>query len=45
MFYETWASKKDLDAHTRMPHMKAHVQNARDLFAEPPAITLWEVIS
>ena len=45
MFYETWASKKDLDAHFHMPHMKAHMPKARDLFAEPPKITLWEVIS
>ena len=44
MFYEKWASKKDLDAHILMPHMKAHMQRARDLFAEPPKITLWELI-
>jgi quinol monooxygenase YgiN len=45
MFYEKWASKKDLDEHIHMPHMKAHMQKARDLFAAPPKITLWEVIS
>jgi len=45
MFYEKWTSKKDLDEHIHMPHMKAHMQRARDLFAEPPKITLWEVIS
>ena len=44
MFYEKWASKKDLDEHIHMPHMKAHMQRARDLFAEPPKITQWEVI-
>jgi quinol monooxygenase YgiN len=45
MFYENWASKKDLDEHARAPHMKAHMQKARELFAEPPKITLWESIS
>jgi quinol monooxygenase YgiN len=45
MFYETWAGKKDLDEHIRMPYMKAHLKRAGDLFAEPPKITLWEAIS
>ncbi len=44
MFYENWASKKDLDEHARTPHMKAHMQKARELFAEPPKISLWEMI-
>jgi quinol monooxygenase YgiN len=44
MFYEKWESKKDLDEHMQMPHMKAHLKKAGDLFAEPPKITLWEVI-
>src|SRR5512136_550854 len=44
MFYENWASKKDLDEHVHTPQMKAHMQKARELFAEPPKITLWEVI-
>ena len=44
MFYEKWMSKKDLDEHMQMPHMKAHQKKAKDLFAEPPKITLWEVI-
>jgi len=44
MFYENWASKKDLDEHVRAPHIKAHMHKARELFAEPPKITLWEVI-
>jgi quinol monooxygenase YgiN len=45
MFYEKWVSKKDLDEHLHMPHMKAHMQRAGDLFAEPPKVSLWEVIS
>jgi quinol monooxygenase YgiN len=44
MFYERWASKKDLDEHMHKPHMKAHMKKAGDLFAGPPKITLWEVI-
>jgi len=44
MFYEKWVSKKDLDEHMQMPHMKAHLKKAGDLFAEPPKITLWELI-
>lgn len=44
MFYENWASKKDLDEHARAPHMKAHMKKALELFAEPPKITLWEMI-
>lgn len=44
MFYENWASKEDLDEHVRAPHMKAHMRKARELFAEPPEITLWEAI-
>jgi quinol monooxygenase YgiN len=44
MFYEQWASRKDLDEHMHMPHMKAHLLRARELFAEPPKITLWEAI-
>ena len=44
MFYEKWVSKKDLDEHMQMPYMKAHLEKAKDLFAEPPKITLWEVI-
>jgi quinol monooxygenase YgiN len=42
MFYEKWASKSALDEHVRMPHMLSHMRKARDLFAEPPKITLWE---
>ena len=45
MFYEKWASKKDLDEHMHRPHMKAHMKRAGDLFAEPPKITIWEGIS
>ena len=45
MFYENWASKKDLDEHIHMPHMKSHMKRAGDLFAEPPKIAIWEVIS
>lgn len=42
MFYENWASKKDLDEHLNMPYMKAHLEKASKIFAKPPEITLWE---
>ena len=45
MFYENWVSKKDLDEHLAMPHMKSHLKRANELFAGPPEITLWEKIS
>lgn len=44
MFYENWASKKDLDDHLNMPYMKAHLRKAHEIFSEPPEITLWEKI-
>jgi quinol monooxygenase YgiN len=44
MFYESWVSKKDLDEHLAMPHMKSHLKRAKELFAGPPEITLWEKI-
>jgi len=44
MFYENWASKKDLNEHLEMPYMKSHMDKAKDILAEPPEITLWEKI-
>jgi quinol monooxygenase YgiN len=44
MFYENWVSQKDLNEHLAMPYMKSHLERAREIFAEPPEITLWEKI-
>jgi quinol monooxygenase YgiN len=45
MFYENWASKRDLDEHLEMPYMKSHMEKASEILAEPGDITLWEMIS
>ena len=45
MFYETWASKRDLDEHLEMPYMKSHMEKASEILAEPGDITLWEMIT
>jgi quinol monooxygenase YgiN len=44
MFYENWVSKKDLDEHLSMPHMKSHLEKVKELLAGPPEMTLWEKI-
>ncbi len=45
MFYENWASKRDLDEHPEMPYIKSHMEKASENLAEPADITLWEIIS
>jgi quinol monooxygenase YgiN len=45
MFYENWASKRDLDEHLEMPYMKSHMEKASEILAEPGDITLWEMIT
>ena len=45
MFYEKWASKKDLNEHMGMPYMKSHLEKAGEILAEPGDITLWEKIA
>lgn len=45
LFYENWASKADLDAHIGKPHLKAFLDKAEAILAEPVQITLWEMVS
>lgn len=45
MFYENWASKRDLDEHLEMPYMKSHMEKASEILAGPADITIWEMIS
>jgi quinol monooxygenase YgiN len=45
MVYENWVSKEDLDKHLAMPYMRAFMEKAEKLLAEPAEITLWERIS
>jgi len=44
MFYENWVSKKDLDEHLSMPHMKSHLEKVKEFLAGPPEMVLWEKI-
>lgn len=45
LFYENWTSKEDLDKHIEMPYLKAFLEKAEGILAEPAEITLWEMIS
>jgi quinol monooxygenase YgiN len=45
MLYENWVSKKDLDKHLEIPHLKELIGKADQILAEPLEITLWEMIS
>ena len=44
MFYEDWASKKDLDEHLSTPHMKFHGKKFKEILADAPEMTLWEKV-
>jgi quinol monooxygenase YgiN len=44
MFYENWCSREDLDEHLDQPHLRAFMDNAEALLAEPVDISLWEMI-
>ena len=43
-FYENWTSKELLDRHLQAAHVKRFIAKANELLAEPPEITLWEMI-
>jgi len=45
MVYENWVSKEDLDKHLAMSYMRAFMEKAGKLLAEPAEIALWERIS
>ncbi|MFC1835731.1 putative quinol monooxygenase [Thermodesulfobacteriota bacterium] len=45
VLYENWTSKKALDEHLEMPHLRDFLGKADDLLAEPVEITLWEMVS
>ena len=45
MFYENWSSRKALDEHLAMPYVKAFMDKAKDILAEPIEITFWEVLA
>ena len=45
MFYEIWADKEALDKHIQTPHLKALLDEADDLFAEPLDDTIREKLT
>jgi len=45
MLYENWVSKEDLDKHLSMPYMRAFMEKADRILAEPAGVTLWEMIN
>jgi quinol monooxygenase YgiN len=45
IFYENWSSREHLDKHGSTAHIRAFRSKATDLLAEPPELTLLEMIS
>ena len=43
-FYENWTSKELLDRHLQSAHVQRFIAKADELLAEPPEITLWEMV-
>ena len=43
-FYENWTSKELLERHLESAHVKWFIAKADQLLAEPPEITLWEML-
>ena len=43
-FYENWTAKELLDRHLQSAHVKRFIAKADQLLAEPPEITLWEML-
>jgi quinol monooxygenase YgiN len=43
-FYENWTSKELLDRHLQSAHVQRFIVKADQLLAEPPEITLWEIL-
>ena len=43
-FYENWTSKELLDRHLQSAHVQRFIAKADGLLAEPPEITLWEML-
>jgi len=43
-FYENWTSKELLDRHLQSAHVLRVIAKVDELLAEPPEITLWEMV-
>ncbi len=44
MFYEQWASKEALDAHTKTPHMKALGAKLKDRTDKSGGVMFYELL-
>ena len=45
IFHENWTSKECLDRHLQTPNLKSFIVKADTMLAEPPDVTLYEMIS
>jgi len=43
-FFEKWRSRQDLDKHLAKPYIKAFMDSAPPLLAEPIAVTMWSPV-
>lgn len=44
MFYENWRSREDWDKHMKMPYLQEWSKWCGENCAEPPEVTIWEMI-
>ena len=44
LFYENWQSRKHLEKHSATPRLQAFRSTVKDWLAEPPVVTLFEMI-
>ena len=45
MFHENWTSEEALNNHLATPHLKAFIEKADELLADPLDVSLWKVIT
>lgn len=45
MFYETWRSRADLDAHLKLPHLEPLLGQVDQLLARPVEMRYFEMLS
>ena len=45
LFHENWASRADLDAHGKSPHLLEWRKRSADLLAEPGQVVRWTEIA
>ena len=45
LLYETWISRRDLEAHLAMPYLQAFLGKAPELLAEEVDISFWDMLT